>query len=270
MLSRPSDKALRIAHLSDVHFGAHDPALMRPLQETLSALAPNLVAVTGDITQRGKRREFAAAQAFFRQLDRPVALAPGNHDTPLLNLPARATRPFGRFERYFGPHDQQIFHDDGLCALTLNTARGMQWRLDWSLGAVRRRQLRHALDVLQGCQMDACRIVLCHHPLAPVSDAPFPTPTRGGKRALELLVAAGVDAVLTGHIHTHFAAPFDVGDRRTYAIGAGTTLSTRTRGEPPGLNLLEITSQEIRFTPWQWHGKFEPGETSVLPRRQRG
>ena len=76
---------------------------------------------------------------------------------------------------------------------------------------------------------------------------------RGGKRAAHRFVEAGVDLILTGHIHAPFAMAFPHGDERTYAVGAG-TLSIRERGAPAGFNLIEFDASEIHVQSLAWSG----------------
>jgi 3',5'-cyclic AMP phosphodiesterase CpdA len=88
----------RLAQISDLHFGAESPGLPDALLESLAALKPDAVIASGDFTQYGRRREFDAARDFFSAIDAPVIAAPGNHDTPYLNLAARVAAPWARFE----------------------------------------------------------------------------------------------------------------------------------------------------------------------------
>ena len=89
-----------IVHLSDIHFGRVDPRLVAPLVDAVRAAAPDLVAVSGDLTQRARRRQFEQARAFLDKLPPPILAVPGNHDVPLFNLPARFLDPFGGYRRH--------------------------------------------------------------------------------------------------------------------------------------------------------------------------
>lgn len=55
---------MKIAHISDLHFGAHDPAVLEALVAHLTEAGPHLVIASGDITQSATEAEFAAARAF--------------------------------------------------------------------------------------------------------------------------------------------------------------------------------------------------------------
>ena len=94
--------SVRIAHLSDIHFGGEDTAADRSRHRRRSpAFAPTLTMVTGDLTLNGLPREFRAAQAWL-ETAAAAAPSPGNHDTPYWNLLLRSLTPFGRYRTYVG------------------------------------------------------------------------------------------------------------------------------------------------------------------------
>ncbi len=100
-----------IVHLSDLHFGRIDPAVCRALAEDVSALNPDLVVVSGDLTQRAREHEFEEARVFLKSLPLPQLVVPGNHDVPLYNFVARFLRPLTRYQRYI-TSDLKPFYAD--------------------------------------------------------------------------------------------------------------------------------------------------------------
>ena len=82
-----------IVHLSDIHFGRVDPRVVAPLLRAIDMMAPSLVTVSGDLTQRARRSQFRQARAFLDQIPFPTLVVPGNHDVPLYNVAARFTNP---------------------------------------------------------------------------------------------------------------------------------------------------------------------------------
>ena len=60
----------RLIHLSDLHFGRDRPELMRPLLDAVNGLSPDLVAISGDLTQRAFDSQFRAARAFIDRIER--------------------------------------------------------------------------------------------------------------------------------------------------------------------------------------------------------
>jgi predicted phosphodiesterase len=114
------------------------------------------------------------------------------------------------------------------------------------------------------------RVAVCHHPLMEAPDQPMTGRVRGGPEGAALLAEAGVDMIMTGHVHTPFAYGLPIGDRKTYAVGAA-TLSLRERGAPAGFNVIETDHETIRVSSLGWTGShFETTRTWALPRRVRG
>jgi 3',5'-cyclic AMP phosphodiesterase CpdA len=258
---------VRLAHLSDIHFGGENVAAVAGALEMLNAQAFDLVVVTGDLTQYAEIPEFQAAAAWLGKIVRPKLVCPGNHDAPYLAWAERLFAPFRRYEKAIGPASVQTHLGDGFAVRGLNTARGAQPRLNWSKGQIGRRQVHRATDWFEAAPADAVRIVACHHPLTEMIGGPMTARVWGGLRAARKFAEARVDLVLSGHIHAPFAWPYAFGDGRTYAVGAG-TLSLRERGTPPGFNVIDIERAAIRIAALQWKGShYEPYRTWSLDRR---
>src|SRR3954470_23952955 len=114
-----------LAHISDLHFGRHDPRKVEALLESLDKNRPDVVAISGDLTQRARSSEFAEARRFLDRIRRPVVIVPGNHDVPLYAVHRRFFQPFAKYSRFVagsGAADS-YFADSGLAVLGLNTAR---------------------------------------------------------------------------------------------------------------------------------------------------
>lgn len=238
---------LSIIHLSDLHFGREDPEAIRETEAHIHQGIYDLILVSGDITQSGKRSEFESAATWLAGLPGPKLVTVGNHDFPVFNLFERVREPFKRFLAlvHGDPtmHIHRYFHP--LCRFaTLRTAHALQWRKNWSLGAVKTQHLRRTLqDVLPG--EEPWRIVMGHHPLHDnLGGGRTIGSVWGGHKALRALYDADVDLVLSGHIHTPFFVPKD--PERGLPATAGTgTVSTRLREAPPGFNRMVISPREL-------------------------
>ena len=239
---------VRLMHLSDIHFGREDKTALDAAARFAADIKPDAIIVAGDITQRGRRSEFAAARAWFDSLGCRVIIAPGNHDTPWSHLALRALRPFARYARSMDGLDalgQLIELNEGavrICAI--NTARGMQARLNWADGVIDLTDLTDALDRLSAGPPEAWRVLICHHPLHEPAHSQVSVDTRRGAHALELCARAHVDIILTGHIHDAFAHSLRGARRPLVQMGSG-TLSRRTRASPAGFCLVEITGGRL-------------------------
>jgi 3',5'-cyclic AMP phosphodiesterase CpdA len=258
----------RILHVSDVHFGAVDAEATEAVVAFAAAAPPDLVLVTGDVTQSGRRREFAEAAAWLHRLPEPVFVVPGNHDTPYWDLVARLAWPWRRWETALGhPAVDHQFHAPSLMVRGINTARGAQLRANWSKGVIDLDQTRRAAEALAKAPNGALRVIACHHPLIEMIGGPMTGEVRRGRAAAKIFADAGVDLVMTGHVHVPFALPITIGDKCSYAVGAG-TLSLRLRGSPPGFNVVEWDAREVHVQAMGWTGShFEATRTWSLSRR---
>ncbi len=240
--------SVRLLHLSDIHFGREDREALNAVAAFARKIRPDAVIVAGDITQKGRKSEFAAARAWFDGLGLKVIAAPGNHDTPLLHLPARAIRPFRRYETYMAGLDavgKLIELADGRVRIAaLNTARGVQGRLNWADGVIDLGELEEALALLAQGPADAWRLLVCHHPFDEPALSRVSVDTRRGGEALRLCAAAHVDAIFTGHIHDAFAHAISTTRRPLVQMGSG-TLSTRLRASQPGFCVVQIEGDRL-------------------------
>jgi 3',5'-cyclic AMP phosphodiesterase CpdA len=243
-----TNASVRLLHLSDIHFGREDREALEAVADFARKIKPDAVIVAGDITQKGRRTEFAAARAWFDSLGLRVIAAPGNHDTPIIHLAARAVRPFRRYARYMDGLDavgQLVELCDGevrICAL--NTARGMQGRLNWADGVIDLEDLDEALALLAKGSASAWRLLICHHPLDEPGLSRVSVETKRGGEALKRCLDANVDAIFTGHIHDAFAHAVGTSRRPMVQMGSG-TLSTRLRGTPPSFCVVQIEGDRM-------------------------
>lgn len=259
--------ARRLVHVSDIHFGGENQAAVAACARYINDCDVDLVVVSGDLTRYAELAEFAAAKAWLEGLSPPLLVTPGNHDAPYLAWAERVFTPFKRFEAAIGPAPCQNWRGAGLAVFGVNTARGAQPRLNWSKGQLSAGQARAAAAWL-GAQPEAdARILSCHHPLIEMLGGPMTARVWGGEAGARIVAEAGVDLVLSGHIHAPFVWPYPFGDGKTYAVGAG-TLSIRERGVPAGFNVVEIERAAIRIAALGWTGsKFEPYRTWSVERR---
>jgi 3',5'-cyclic AMP phosphodiesterase CpdA len=239
---------IKLLHLSDLHFGAEDVEALQAVQSFAEHLKPDAIVIAGDITQSGRKREFEAARAWFERFACPLIVAPGNHDTPVFHLPARMIAPFSRYARYMEGLDtvgRLAEFGGGLVRMSaINTARGVQGRVNWADGVISLDHLEEALGHLSGGPESAWRILVCHHPLLEPGHSRVSVDTLRGGEALRRCVAARVDAILTGHIHDAFADPIATAGRPMVQMGAG-TLSTRLRATRPSFCVIMIDGEHM-------------------------
>lgn len=262
----------RIAHISDLHFGTEDPTAVEALIADITAAKPHLVAVSGDLTQRAKRHEYAAARAFLDRIPFPQLVVPGNHDIPLYDVGRRFLRPLHRYRRYITADMSPTFVDDEMAVLGINTARSATWKN----GRISLEQIRGVRAALCHGGPSLFRVVVTHHPFLPPPTGVPPDLVGRGPLALQTMQACAVDLLLAGHLHVVYS-----GDVRTYHVDvkrsilvaqAGTAVSHRRRGEPNAYNLIDVepaagdgrVTIEVRV--WS-EGMFRAGTTTRYERR---
>ncbi|HET6399744.1 MAG TPA: metallophosphoesterase [Candidatus Thermoplasmatota archaeon] len=256
----------RIAHVSDLHFGREDAGIAKDLRRDLDEVRADLVVVSGDLTQRARRRQFEAARAYLDSLPATWMAVPGNHDIPLYDFARRALDPFGRYRRIVCGELAPRHEDDEVTVLGLNTVLPRAWKNGIARTA--------ALDRLHKWSANAgsrARIVFAHHPFARPA-ASRAELVRGWQQAVLAMEGAGVDLLLTGHQHRsgHFESRAYVADgpHRLVIVRAGTCISHRRRGEPNSYNLIHVEPDRFIVEARHWtDGSFRAAATQAFPRR---
>ncbi|WP_174292199.1 metallophosphoesterase family protein [Sphingomonas bacterium] len=237
---------VRLFHVSDVHFGAEDPAAIAWFSRAVADEQPDAVVMTGDLTMRATTREFQAGGDWLRSLNVPVTLEVGNHDIPYYWDPLR--RLFAPYTRYAAVEQmiERPLTIAGVTIVPLKTISRAQWRVDQSKGRVSRGSLNNALALLDSAPKDGLIFVAAHHPLIEGLNTGSGR-TRRGDTALTALAAAGADAVLSGHVHDPFDIPVERAGRTLRMVGAG-TLSQRVRSTPASFNELLVDGKSLIVT----------------------
>ena len=229
---------MKLFHVSDVHFGAEDPAALDWFAARVADERPDAVIMTGDLTMRARAREFDAGGKWLRALGVPVTIEVGNHDIPYYWDPLR--RLLSPYKRY-GAAEKMIERPldlPGISIVPLKTTARAQLRLNWSKGRVSEGSLARALAGVAAAPKGNLIFIAGHHPLID-GGAKGTGRTRGGEEALVAFADAGVHAVLSGHVHDPFDVPYRRGEWTLRLIGAG-TLSKRLRHSPPAFNEIRI------------------------------
>jgi len=242
-----------IVHLSDLHFGRIDPAIIAPLSMTVAELKPDVVVVSGDLTQRARSAQFKEAREFLDELPQPQIIVPGNHDVPLHNVFARFFQPLDKYRRYITNDLEPFYADAEIAVLGINTARSLTIKD----GRVNKGQVERIRERLCPYGDQVTKFIVTHHPFD-VPEGKHESDLVGrAQMAMETLAACGADVLLSGHLHIshtgHTAKRYKISGYSALVVQAGTATSTRVRGEVNSFNVIRIEHPyiEIKRLAWQ-------------------
>ena len=241
-----------LVHLSDLHFGRVDEALLDPLRELVHRIAPDVVVVSGDLTQRAKSEQFEAARAWLDTLPGPQIIVPGNHDISLYNVFRRFLQPLTRYKRYITDDLDPIYVDSEIAVLGVNTARSLTFKD----GRVNKEQVASIKAQLAGLDKDVTRVIVTHHPFDLPLTADDDDLVDRAPMAMEAFAECGVDILLSGHMHTSSskstADRYQFGEYAALVVQAGTATSTRGRGETNSFNVVKVAPDVVEVERYGW------------------
>ncbi len=265
-----TDPVYRIVHLSDLHFGREDAAVVAALQRQITAIDPLVIAISGDLTQRARRRQFKEARAFIDALPYPHLVVPGNHDVPLFNLAARILNPLGGYTRHITDDLAPAYIHERVVIVGLDTTRPSRVKE----ARFARQAVQRICYAVRPFGDDVVKILVAHHPFDP--GAPREARTRSDNvEALQVLSDAGIDVFLTGHLHVssvaHSASRYKLGGRSALIVEAGTATSTRLRESTNAFNVLYVASDSIVVERHDWAPDgFRPADVQSFRRTAAG
>ena len=257
-----------LLQISDPHFGTEQPPVVDALLRLAHTLQPDLVVMSGDITQRARRAQFSAARAFVDTFGAtPFVVVPGNHDIPLYNLFARIAHPYANHQRVFGRDLEPEFESTELLVMGVNTTRAYRHKD----GEISTQQVERVVRRLERVTPRQLRVVVTHQPVVAARANDIRNLLHGREHAIERWSQAGVDLILGGHMHLPYVAPLHVAckdlPRQMWAVQAGTSLSSRVRGTVPNsVNVIDYDgsnagARRAIIARWdfnQAHASFEP------------
>jgi 3',5'-cyclic AMP phosphodiesterase CpdA len=262
-----------VAHLSDLHFGRVDATLLEPLRRRLADLKPDVVVVSGDLTQRARPEEFQAARRFLDTLPKPQIVVPGNHDVPLYNVFQRFVTPLSKYKRYISSDLEPAYIDDEIAVVGINTARSLVFKG----GRINEDQVESARAKLCDVGPGITKIVVTHHPFDLPSDWKDEDIVGRAKMAMQMLARCGADVLLAGHVHMSHAgdtaARYKMEGYAALVVQAGTATSTRGRGETNAFNALRVAGREVQVDRYSWdevQGEFTLGATEDFKHTAKG
>jgi 3',5'-cyclic AMP phosphodiesterase CpdA len=241
-----------LVHLSDLHFGKVDESLLEPLRALIHEIAPDVVVVSGDLTQRAKSEQFEQAKAWLDTLPGPQIIVPGNHDISLYNVFRRFVKPLERYKRYITDDLDPIYVDEEIAVLGVNTARSLTFKD----GRVNKEQVASIKEQLAELDPKITRIIVTHHPFdLPLHHDEDDLVDRA-PMAMKAFADCGVDLLLSGHMHTSHAGNtserYQFSEYAALVVQAGTATSTRGRGEVNSFNVVRVEHDRVEVDRYGW------------------
>ncbi len=263
---------IRILHASDLHFGA--PVVMEQIEGLVADIKknpPDLVAFSGDFSQRARAAEFQAASLVIREVEQfaPTITVPGNHDVAWWFAPVDIGIKWlklAKYKKYLAADIEPVVAVDGVTAVGLNTSHGITVRTltkrprDLSIiGDVTPEQMSALKSKLARAETGSARIVVMHH--NPVrGDLSQRYGMKAHKELLEELAASGVEVVLCGHDHQESITQTHNG----IVVCVAGTLSNRSRGgRPSAYNIITIRDRVIEVEVRAWAASAQAYKTSA-------
>ncbi len=256
----PGSRVRTLFHISDVHFGPpHLPRVRQGVLDLIAARRPDVVVLSGDLTQRAKPAQFRAARAFVDSIDRPVLVVPGNHDVPMYRFWERIFSPFGAYRRNFSPELEPVYRDDGLLVVGVNTA------FNWTIkeGRIKLRRLLEVGEELSAAPPEVFKVVVAHHHMIPPPNFGTQTVLANAWEAMDLFSSVGVDLILSGHLHQSYIGNseefYPRGRPPVVVVHSGTTTSNRGRAgerERNSCNWIQFDDESIVVSHLLWHDPF--------------
>lgn len=259
--------ALRLLHVSDLHFGRSSVAeQVEGVERIIGGEQFDAIVISGDLSQRTRTREFERARKFVTDAERraPVMVVPGNHDTAWWTAPmgiGSVEAMYTRYRKYVRDDLEPVLRIPGATIVGLNSAHGIRTftltkRLrDLSVvGALRQEQWAKAARDFAAAPAGDAKVLVFHHNLL-LGDHSHRWGLSNRAHGIRSALGTGAELVLCGHDHqakVDAVDPVQATDRRI-VVACASTLTTRVRGGGPGaINVIEVDDKTIQVNVLQW------------------
>lgn len=261
-----------LVHLSDLHFGRVDYSVLEPLVATVTEIEPDVVVISGDLTQRARSQQFKDAREFLDRLPAPQIVVPGNHDVPMHNVYNRFARPLDKYKRYITDDLAPFYSDEEIAVLGINTARSLTIKD----GRINEEQIANIHERLCTFPAEMTKIIVTHHPFD-LPEGSNDELVGRAQLAMEAIAECGADILLAGHLHVSHtgesSARYKIAGHSALIVSAGTATSSRVRGETNSFNVLRIKRPFINVERLSWQPEraaFAPSSTEHFKRTSDG
>lgn len=234
---------MKLIHISDLHFGLHNPALIECFLQDMAEIKPDIIIISGDLTQRAKPPQYQLLLSFLQRLPAVVLTVPGNHDIPLNNLFARLVYPFKNYKHYIASSFNNEFHNDKLRILGVNSVNPFRVK-DGQLT----RKIRQQIKDYFSPDFDGINIIFFHHNFDYMEG--WHKPLENYRQFVDYLKASPIHIVCTGHLHYANVSVLEKNEEQScLLLHAGSLLCLRSKD---GLNSYYAMTIEQQSCQLQW------------------
>ena len=224
-----------IVHISDLHVSNSDfdEKIFMDAVSEINSLKPDMIVLTGDLTNSGYYKEFQQATKYLEMFEQPLFAVPGNHDARNLG--------YQTFEELIGERSWKLTMDNDFTVIGLDSSSPDEDK--GHIGTPQHMWLEHQLDE---CVInDNFSMVVLHHHIVSI-------PQTGRERnvlsdagdVLKTITTHEVDLVLSGHKHVPNIWKLN----NTLIVNAGSLCSCKLRGKNKNsYNVYNITDNEIEI-----------------------
>ena len=224
-----------IAHISDLHVSkaSFDEEIFMQAASEINNLKPDMIILTGDVTNNGLYKEYKQAAKYLEVFEAPLFAVPGNHDARNLG--------YQTFEELIGERSWKLTMGGNFTVIAIDSSTPDENR--GHIGHPQHLWLEHQLD--ECVVNENFSVVALHHHVISI-------PQTGRERnvlsdagdILKTLTTHDVDLVLSGHKHV----PNIWRINNTVVVNAGSLSSDKLRGKNlNSYNVYNISEDEIEI-----------------------
>lgn len=240
-----------IFHLSDLMIDNHVTETLHVLLGEISDQKPDLVIISGDITRKGRTKNFEIAQGLIQSLNVPVFAVSGDKDIQAFSL----MDPFKNFRAFISPIQDCVYEDNQVYVVGINTARPLIPHWKWSNGMVSQDQIQFVHNQFRQAENEKVRIFVCHHPLVRAGKGGGDSLVWGSTDILNALQDQQVDLVLTSYAKDIMFLPDVDAPSGPVMIGCSTGCVNAKKQSRAGYNIIHINPDTIKIDTMQFDGK---------------
>lgn len=232
---------MKIVHISDLHFGMHHEFIIQYFLDDISEIKPDIIIISGDITQRAKDEQYQMFQVFLKKLQGEVFIVPGNHDIPLHNFFARIFNPFEKYQTYISPELTAQFSNNSLRILGVNSVNPYRVK-DGKFSSQTMQKIKKYFEP----SFNGLSILFFHHNFDYLEG--MHKPLENYQQFLRYLKESSIDIVCTGHSHYANVSLIEKNNHKlSLLLHAGSLLCKRSKDGLNSYYLLETKDKSCKI-----------------------